>query len=108
MVMHAAIQKGFNADHLWVKSIQVQRQWRNKDIYYHARGKSGKMCRDWCRVYIELEEKPPQEIYRLFIQGKMPPGLAKKWRDFLREKDVDLETIRKFQFLLTSKGRQQR
>lgn len=38
----------------------------------------------------------------------MPPGLAKKWREFLREKDVDLETIRKFQFLLTAKGRQQR
>ena len=108
MVMHAAIQKGFNGDHLWVKCIQVQRQWRNKDIYYAARGKSGKMRRDWSRVYIELEEKPVQEIYRLFIEGNMPAGLSRKWRDFLREKDSDLETIRKFQFLLTSKGRQQR
>lgn len=64
------------------------------------------MKRDWCRVKIVLEEKPTNEVVKRIISGEAPPGIAKLWRDSLEKEDADYEKIRKFQFILTSKGRQ--
>jgi hypothetical protein len=91
-----------------VKSAELQKQKRRKGIYYHAMGKGGMMKRDWSRVKITLEEKPVDEIFRMIISGQAPPGMAKMWRDRFERENADFETIRKFQFILTSKGRQQR
>ena len=108
MVRNHALGVGLNQDHLWVKSIELQKKTRLKNIYYHAMGKSGILKRDFSRVKITLEEKSPEQIFKLFITGQAPNGLVKLWRQYFQENDYDLEDIRKFQFVLTSKGRQQR
>lgn len=108
MVRNHAINVGMEQDHLWVKEAKLEKQARKRYVYYHARGKGGMMKRDWTRVKITLEEKPVNEIYKLMIGGNAPKGLAKIWRDKIYEGNGDLDVIRKFQFLLTSKGRQQR
>jgi hypothetical protein len=108
MVRNHALGVGMNQDHLWVQGAELQKQKRRKSIYYHAMGKGGIMKRDWSRVKITLEEKPIDEIFRLVISGHSPPGLAMLWRQRFERENADYETIRKFQFILTSKGRQQR
>lgn len=47
-------------------------------------------------------------MYKNLIQGKFSPAVAYNMRTVLLEKDADYETIRKYQYVLTSKGRQQR
>lgn len=106
MVRNHALGVGMNEDHLWIKGAELQKQKRRKTIYYHAKGKSGMMKRDWCRVKITLEEKPIDEIFKMVIGGNAPAGMAKLWRDRFEKENADFETIRKFQFILTSKGRQ--
>jgi hypothetical protein len=64
------------------------------------------MKRDWSRVKITLEEKPMHEVVKSMISGETPPGIAKIWRDSLEKENADYEKVRKFQFILTSKGRQ--
>lgn len=91
---------------MWVKAAEIQKQKRRKSIYYHAQGKSGIMKRDWCRVKIILEEKPLNVVVKSMISGETPPGLAKLWRDSLEKENADYEKVRKFQFVLTAKGRQ--
>lgn len=108
MVRSHAVNVGMEQDHLWVKSAELQMQKRRKSLYYHARGRFGFMKRDWCRVKITLEEKPVSEIYKMLIGGEAPKGLAKIWRDKIYEDDENLEVVRKFQFLVSAKGRQQR
>lgn len=108
MVRNHALGVGLNQDHLWVKGAELQKQKRRKSIYYHSMGKSGIMKRDWSRVKITLEEKPVDEIFRMVISGNAPPGMAKLWRDRFEKENADFDTIRKFQFILTSKGRSQR
>lgn len=108
MVRNHALGAGMNEDHLWIKGAELQKQKRRKALYYHAMGKSGTMKRDWSRVKITLEEKPVDEIFKMFISGQAPTGMAKLWRDRFEKDNTDYETIRKFQFILTSKGRQQR
>lgn len=108
MVRSHAVNVGMEQDHLWVKSAVLEKQKRNKSLYYHARGKFGFMKKDWCRVKITLEEKPVSEIYKMLIGGEAPKGLAKIWREKIYEENENLEVVRKFQFLVSAKGRQQR
>jgi len=108
MVRDHAKTRGLNPDHLWIKFAILEKQDRSRGIYYHARGRHGKMTMDNCRIKIRLEQKPPEQMFRLYIEGKIPAGLAQVWRDQLKESNSDLETIRRFQFILTAKGRQQR
>lgn len=46
------------------------------------------------------------EVVKSMISGETPPGIAKIWRDSLEKENADYEKVRKFQFILTSKGRQ--
>jgi ribosomal protein L22 len=108
MVRNHALGAGMNQDHLWVKEAVLQKHKRRKGLYYHAMGRSGLMKRDWSRVLIKLEEKAPEDIFKMYIEGSVPKGLASLWRKQFYENDFDLETVRKFQFILTAKGRQQR
>lgn len=108
MVRNHALNVGMEQDHLWVKLASLEKQKRRKGIYYHAMGKGGMMKKDWSRVKITLEEKPVSEIYKMMISGDAPKGLAKLWREKIYEANENLDVVRKFQFLLTAKGRQQR
>jgi hypothetical protein len=57
------------------------------------------------QLFIELEEKPVKEVYKLIMNGKYSAAMAKFLRDRLLDENADLATVRKFQHLLTAKGR---
>ena len=90
-----------------MKTVELERQWRNKSIYYHAKGRAGMMKKDWSRLKITLQIMPAEELYRMFISGNAPLGIARDWRNYFQANKVNLNVIRSFQFMLTSKGRQQ-
>ena len=58
-------------------------------------------------MFLVLEEKPVKEMYRMIMLGKYSPAMAHFLRESLLAQDADLATVRKYQHLLTAKGRQQ-
>lgn len=103
-----ALNMGKSDVRLFVKEAVVEKQFRSKRVYYHAKMKTGMMFKDYSRLVIKLEEKKPRDFFKMFIAGKAPPALAKLWREQLLESDASYEKIKQLQFVLTAKGRQQR
>jgi len=55
-----------------------------------------------------LYEKPVKQLYKEMLGGKTAPVLAYAMRQRLLQQNADYEEIRENQWILTSKGRQQR
>jgi len=108
MVRRHAVEKGLEEERLFVSEVIVGKYRRTRGIRYHGRGRTGVMTHDSVQLTIKLEEKPVEEIYRNLIQGKFSPTFAYIMRKNLLNNDADYETIRKYQYVLTAKGRQQR
>ena len=81
---------------------------RRRGIYYHAKGRAGRLNRDWVKFVVNLEEKPANQFFKLMIGGKCPPGLAAVYKKNLLMDDADLEPVRSLYFLLTAQGRHRR
>lgn len=108
MVKHHAIDKGYNELRLYVKDAITNRQKRIKGIRYHAKMRRGLQKRDWCSLRITLIEKPASEFFKDIVGGKAPLGVVNLWKDKIMKSPRAFDLIRKFQFILTAKGRQQR
>lgn len=60
------------------------------------------------QVRITLEEKPIKNMYKELLVGKTPPALAFKLREQFLKNNADYETLKKYSFVLTARGRQQK
>lgn len=108
MVKDHALNKGMNALRLYVKDAITNHNKRIKGIRYHAKGKFGRQKSDWCTLYFKLEEKPAREFFKDVVAGKAPPGVAMQWKEKIMSSPNAFDEIRKYQFILTARGRQQR
>lgn len=108
MVKHHAINKGMSELRLYVQDAVTNRQKRVKGIRYHAKMRRGLMKSDWCSLLIRLVEKPARDFFRDVVSGKAPLGVVSLWKGKILRSERSFELIRKFQFILTAKGRQQR
>jgi ribosomal protein L22 len=108
MVRSHAIQKRFHIMRLYVREAITNRQRRVKGIRYHAKMKRGLEKRDWCSLVIRLEEKPIREFFRDLVSGNAPVSIMSKWKSKVMSSKRPLVMMRKYAFVLTAKGRQQR
>ena len=108
MVMDHAKNKEINFTQLFVKEVICGKHKRFKMIRYGGRAKTGHMKKETSRIKIILEVKPLEDVYRLIANGECPAGLAYLARQKLLDEEADYERVRKYQFLLTAKGRQQK
>lgn len=107
-VQRHAKAKEMDEERLYVQSAITGKHKRWKRIRYHAKGRGHFMLRETSQLCIKLEEKPILEMYKEMIVGRTPPMLAYFLRKKLIETDVDYDVIRRNNFILTAKGRQQR
>lgn len=108
MVKDHAVNKGLTTLRLYVKDAITNRSKRVKGIRFHAKGKFGRMEKDWCKLYFKLEEKPAREFFKDVVSGKAPAGVARQWKEKIMSSPNAFDEIRKYQFILTARGRQQR
>lgn len=108
MVLQHAIQKGLSQIRLYVKDAITNRQRRVKGMRYHAKMRRGLEKRDWCSLLIRLEEKPASEFFKDLVSGNAPVSVSRAFKQKVLESQNPLESIQKYQFILTSKGKQQR
>lgn len=108
MVKRHAAQRDMAEERLYVCDAITGKQKRYIRLRYHAKGKGAHMHKDVCKLLIRLEEKPIEDMYKEMIQGRTPPMLAYSLRKSLLEKDADYDMIRRNNYILTAKGRQQR
>lgn len=95
-------------DRLYVVDAISGKNKRWKRVRYHAKGRGAMMNKDTTQLMIRLEEKPVEVMFKEMIQGKFPPALAYIIRKKLLATDADYELIRRNNFILTARGRQQR
>lgn len=103
-----AINKGMSELRLYVQAAITNKARRTIGVRYHARMKRGKEKRDWSSLLIRVEEKPAREFFKDIVGGKATPGVVKMWKERILRAPDQYSVIQKYQFILTSKGRQQR
>lgn len=108
MVRDHALNKGFSELRLYVKDAITNRSRRIKGMRYHAKMRMGREKRDWCSLLIRLEERPTREFFKDIVGGKAAKGVVSLWKQKITSHPNSFDLIRKYQFLLTAKGRQQR
>jgi len=100
-----ALQKGAREHCLFVKEIQLGKAVRYKRVDIKAKGKTGIRRTPSSSIRLILEEKSLEELYKLFITGHCPPGLASAIRKMLIEKGADFEEITRYSHVTTARGR---
>lgn len=107
-VRNRAVALGMNKHRLYVKFAITNRQKRVKGIRYHAKMRRGLEKVDWCSLYIVVQEKSSTDFFKELLAGKAPPSVVARWRKKIMRSGNFAGQVRKFQFILTAKGRQQR
>jgi ribosomal protein L22 len=107
-VQRHAKDREMDEERLYVHAAITGKHKRWRRMRYHAKGRGHFMLTETSQLCIKLEEKPILEMYKEMIVGKTPPMLAYFLRQKLIETDVDYEVLRRNNFILTAKGRQQR
>jgi len=95
-------------ERLYVLDSITGKHKRFKRVRYHAKGRGSMMIKDTSQLFIRLQEKPVEEMFKEMIKGKFPTMLAYIMRKKIIQNDGDYEMIRKNSYILTAKGRQQR
>jgi len=108
MVRRHGLQKQMDEERFYVAEAMSGKLKRTTRLRYHAKGKSGLMVRDSTQLTIKLEERTVEHMFKEMMNGRAPPMLAYLMKRRLVEKDVDYDVLRKNNFLLTARGRQQR
>ena len=100
--------KGYAEDRMFVKTAIVNKAIDHKKIDIKARGKTGMIKVPRSAIIITLQEKSPQDFYKLIMQGKAPTGDSHTIRKILYQNDADLNTVQAMSHLTTSNGRHYR
>eukprot|EP01017_Pseudomicrothorax_dubius_P035409 TRINITY_DN4953_c0_g1_i2.p1 TRINITY_DN4953_c0_g1~~TRINITY_DN4953_c0_g1_i2.p1 ORF type:complete len:345 (-),score=100.97 TRINITY_DN4953_c0_g1_i2:161-1195(-) len=108
MVRRHAVEKGMDEVRLFVADAITNKWRRFKKLRYHAKGRASMMKKDISQLRIRLEEKPVEEIYEMMLKGKTPASIAGMLREKLETNNASYADIKKHNWILTAKGRQQR
>ena len=107
--LNAAVQKAVITEHsaarLFISQAFVGHKHRTRRIDIKAKGMFGIQKRNLSELTIILEEKSVEEMYKMFMTGDCPNGIAFHIRKFLFQNNADYFTLRKFGHMTTSKGR---
>lgn len=90
---------------MWVKASIVGKRLSHKKLDIKGRGKMGVIRVPKCSVTITLEEKSPQDFYKMIVTGKAPSGIASILRRILYQNDASLEKVQQVSHITTSEGR---
>jgi len=61
-----------------------------------------------CSVKLVLEEKHPQEYYKMLMKGNTPPGTSELLKQMLHQSQADFNQVQALAHMTTSKGRHYR
>lgn len=86
-------RKGFTEERMWVKFCTVGRSISHKKVDIKARGKMGMIKVPKSSVRITLEEKSPQDFYKMICAGKAPAGVGHIVRKVLYQNDANLKDV---------------
>lgn len=75
---------------MFVKTSIVGKAIKLKKMDIKGRGRTGMIKVPKSSITITLEEKSPQDFYKLIMMGQTPPGLAHTMRKMLYQNDADL------------------
>jgi ribosomal protein L22 len=75
--------KGFAEERMFVKTSIVGKAISHKKIDIKGRGKMGMIKVPKSSITITLEERSPQDYYKMIMRGDTPPGIAATYRKLL-------------------------
>jgi len=75
--------QGFSEDRMFVKTSIVGKAIAFRKMDIKARGRTGVIKVPRSSITITLEEKSPQDFYKMIMVGKTPPGFAHTMRKML-------------------------
>ncbi|CAG9330496.1 unnamed protein product [Blepharisma stoltei] len=106
-VHNATTHKNLSVDRLFIKTIEVGRNTPGRFVKFHAKGLAARGESARVQVRITLEEKSPEDIYKIMMKGKFPAMLAAKLRNDFFHGGCDLSDLQAETSTMTAKGRQQ-
>jgi hypothetical protein len=59
-------------------------------------------------ICLTMEEKGPEDMFKLTMQGKAPAGVGSVFRSILYQNDCSFEMVKQFAHMTTSHGRHYR
>jgi ribosomal protein L22 len=108
-VLNAAIKngqrKGFAEDRMFVKTSIVGKRLSHKKLDIKGRGRMGVIRVPRSSITITLEERSPQDFYKMIVSGKAPTGVAHTMRRMLFQNECSLEQVQRLAHITTSEGR---
>lgn len=78
-----AVKNGLQEERLFVKECIVGRALGPKKMDIRARGKFGIMHAPKSSIRVVLEEKSPEDFYKMMIKGECPPSVGDMFRKML-------------------------
>lgn len=93
---------------MFVKSIICGKAILFKKIDIKGRGKMGLIYVPKCTIKLVLEERHPQEYYKMLLKGECPTGFADLMKSMLKQSDADFDRVKRLSYLTTSAGRHYR
>ena len=93
---------------MFVKTSIVGKAIKMKKIDIKGRGRTSIIKVPVSQITITLEERSPQDFYKMIMLGKTPTGLAHTMRKMLYQNDADLKTVQSVAHMTTSNGRRYR
>lgn len=100
-----AVKKGMAEERLFVKECIVGRALGMRKMDIRARGKFGMIHLPKSSIRVVLEEKQPEDFYKMLVKGDCPPAVGHIFRKMLFQNDANFDKVRQLSFMTTSKGR---
>jgi len=104
-LMEDGKEKGLNPDLFFVAEAFVGKGIRSKKIDIKAKGMMGIIRRPKSSLTIIMHEKPLEHMIKESMIGKTPPGIGSIFRKRLYESNADFQDLRRYSFMLSSRGR---
>jgi hypothetical protein len=101
-------KKNLTHSYMYIQGIVTSRRTRRYGIRYHGRVKSGKSARDHVDFTIYFGRRNIKDFYKDLVMGKDHSNLNFVLRQKLQDPQTEVEQLRSLQWILTSKGRQQK
>jgi len=105
---HNGTKQGYSEDRMFVKSITVGRAQGPKKIDIKGRGKMGFIRQPITSINLTMEEKGPEDMFKMVMQGKAPAGVGAVFRSMLYQNNANFEMVKQFSHMTTSHGRHYR
>ena len=106
-IYNGVVHKGLDGERLYISQVILGKNRPAKGRRYAARGRAYPAIKPYSQVTVILEERSVEDFYKLIVTGHYSPTLARILRNKFLTENVDLDTVRRYQNLLTAKGRQQ-